>query len=435
MLNENVFDVVFIGGGISGIVASHELRIFGCSVKILEASSRLGGRCGGDADQWGIESGAEFIHGESATTWIYLEKFGIEAEPFPTSLYKERKYLAPNCNQDLLNQLVDWICGRCEVEEFVTSDSVGKFIYEILPEDFENDEFSNDQINLHLYYAKQFAIERIERIEGCDINVLPHLDYVAQCSLSTTSTRNFRILGGYRKLVNSLTSDCNVEFDFQVIRVEHVNDLVHVFSNDGRESIARYAIIAVPVSQLKNSLISFVPALSENKLNALNRIGLGSAIKISVEIPLVLDDGFGMLHSLESVPTWFNLGQINSPSSTVLLGFCGGETSRKLEALDDNGIIEAARRSLLGIVASSSFDPQSLTFVIHRWGRGPYIEESYSFPLNDGLAASRCLSLAEGSLHFAGEATSFNGNIGTVHGAIESGRRAAHEIIGRINSA
>ena len=67
----------------------------------------------------------------------------------------------------------------------------------------------------------------------------------------------------------------------------------------------------------------------------------------------------------------------------------------------------------------------------HDWQADPFSRGAYSFVLVDGEKARK--SLAEpisDTLFFAGEATDFEGEAGTVAGAIQSGRRAAREIIG-----
>jgi monoamine oxidase len=45
------------------------------------------------------------------------------------------------------------------------------------------------------------------------------------------------------------------------------------------------------------------------------------------------------------------------------------------------------------------------------------------------LDQQRALAKRVGRLHFAGEATHYDGACGTVHGAIETGERAAREIL------
>ena len=75
--------------------------------------------------------------------------------------------------------------------------------------------------------------------------------------------------------------------------------------------------------------------------------------------------------------------------------------------------------------------PAPLDHQITRWASDPYARGSYSFTklgstpaMRDQLAAA-----VEDRVHFAGEATD-KGDFATVHGAYNSGIRAAKEIIG-----
>jgi monoamine oxidase len=66
----------------------------------------------------------------------------------------------------------------------------------------------------------------------------------------------------------------------------------------------------------------------------------------------------------------------------------------------------------------------------HDWDADPFARGAYSYPLVGGAdAASRLARAVEGTLHFAGEAADSDGNNGTVHGAIASGRRAARRVL------
>ena len=76
------FDVAVIGAGAAGLSAAAELASAGCSVALLEARDRLGGRI------WTqcvpglaapVELGAEFIHGQAAVTTELLRAAGIAA--------------------------------------------------------------------------------------------------------------------------------------------------------------------------------------------------------------------------------------------------------------------------------------------------------------------------------------------------------------------
>jgi monoamine oxidase len=64
------------------------------------------------------------------------------------------------------------------------------------------------------------------------------------------------------------------------------------------------------------------------------------------------------------------------------------------------------------------------------WSEDPWSLGGYTYsPVGMG-DAREALAAPLGPLHFAGEATPTNGHIATVHGAIESGWRAADEVLG-----
>ena len=64
------------------------------------------------------------------------------------------------------------------------------------------------------------------------------------------------------------------------------------------------------------------------------------------------------------------------------------------------------------------------------WQADPYARGAYSYIPVGGLDAPRLLAEpVEDTLFFAGEATDLEGQNGTVHGAMASGRRASGEII------
>jgi monoamine oxidase len=66
----------------------------------------------------------------------------------------------------------------------------------------------------------------------------------------------------------------------------------------------------------------------------------------------------------------------------------------------------------------------------HDWQSDPFARGAYTYPRVGGASAADALARpVAGTLHFAGEATEPD-EMGTVSGAIASGRRAARAIIG-----
>jgi monoamine oxidase len=66
----------------------------------------------------------------------------------------------------------------------------------------------------------------------------------------------------------------------------------------------------------------------------------------------------------------------------------------------------------------------------HNWLVDPFARGAYSYAGMGGSEAGTELAVPiDGTLFFAGEATESDGQNGTVHGAIASGRRAAKQVL------
>jgi monoamine oxidase len=87
----------------------------------------------------------------------------------------------------------------------------------------------------------------------------------------------------------------------------------------------------------------------------------------------------------------------------------------------------------LGTLFGSAVDVagQLQGYYTHNWQQDPYARGAYSYVLVGGNEARAQLAEPlERTLFFAGEATDNADEAGTVTGALESGVRAAREIIG-----
>ena len=96
-----------------------------------------------------------------------------------------------------------------------------------------------------------------------------------------------------------------------------------------------------------------------------------------------------------------------------------------------NEILDQAIASLALIfnVSTETVRNQLEASYFHDWRHDPFSRGAYSYVPVNGLAAQQILSQPiDKRLFFAGEATSL-GHIGTVHGAIQSGQRAAQEVL------
>jgi monoamine oxidase len=66
----------------------------------------------------------------------------------------------------------------------------------------------------------------------------------------------------------------------------------------------------------------------------------------------------------------------------------------------------------------------------HDWSHDPFSRGAYSYtPVGATHLAAELAAPVKGTLFFAGEATDSTGEQGTVHAALESGKRAAMEMV------
>jgi monoamine oxidase len=139
----------------------------------------------------------------------------------------------------------------------------------------------------------------------------------------------------------------------------------------------------------------------------------------------------GFFHCPDApLPTWWTQLPLRAP---LLVGWAGGPRADRIRSAGHNSqfIIDEAITSLARIfnVSPEKISEQLVESYFHDWANDPFAGGAYSYVPVNGLDAQQTLSQpVDDKLFFAGEATAV-GHIGTVHGAIQSGQRAAAEIL------
>jgi len=140
-------------------------------------------------------------------------------------------------------------------------------------------------------------------------------------------------------------------------------------------------------------------------------------------------NNLGFIHYPDSpLPTWWTT---LPEHKAILVGWAGGPEAQRLASATDDEIVSSALQSLSEIFRINESELRGLITktYFHNWDKDEYSRGGYSYVPVNGIEHQ--LSLAkpvDGTLFFGGEATSL-GNVGTVHGAIQSGERAAREIL------
>jgi monoamine oxidase len=219
---------------------------------------------------------------------------------------------------------------------------------------------------------------------------------------------------------------------------------VEAITADGNASEARAAIVTVPLGVLQapagaRGSLRFSPSLTD-KQHDWGRLGFGHALRIVVcfsesiwrqniflrQLRSHDGRGFGFVHSAEvEFPVWWSLAP-----APVLIGWTGGPAAQSLASLSNREISRRAFRTLATLlgVKNSALAEAIVSHELYNWTQDPYSRGAYSFSTaghEDGPA--RLARPVEKTLFFAGEATAEPLHLGTVHGALASGERAAEE--------
>jgi monoamine oxidase len=429
--------IVVIGAGMAGIAAARTLHDAGYSVKIFEARERIGGRTYTDYSL-GIANdlGAAWIHGPIANPMTALARqfgvatqytdfdnrygnsvmafdtdgtpldmdeytyglrhFGGAYDRFFTSILFERPGVDVRSLADLYK------LGLPDVEKLSETARKGFYYASVIRMQY------GDAADLHEIDWR--LTNRYVKLPGGDL-ILPG--------------------GGYGRIVAGLAAGLSIETGVVVECIEYGDSGVRIVTNQGEVRCDRVAI-TVPLGVLKAGTIVFAPELPAQKQAAIVRIGYGNYEKLALKFPYQFwpqePQRFSYLSGAdpELFTSWLNMAHYTGVP--ILVASHAGSRACHTNRWHDETLVGEALMVLRKLFGPDT--PEPVAYVRTCWELDPFSRGSYSFPKVGGQADDR-LDLAEpvcGRLFFAGEATHPR-YFATVHGAYETGIRAAREII------
>jgi monoamine oxidase len=422
-------DVIVVGAGMAGLSAASELRTLGLDVLVLEARNKIGGRVDTDYEftSHPIERGAEFVHGQNVVTWELIRKFGLQTL---SALEDDDSLFIDAAGQFLPITQAAKLPGGDSLRFMSTRPGV----YELAKAWVKARKPDIDLSSMLQVYGvvldPKFYPIVSHSFEGLDAAGLQQLGVygLVETSYEGDGNADFRIAEGYSVLSHLLARELQIRLAEPVDRVTWNASGARVTTVTGSTLETRKIVITIPLAQLQQSAIRFEPLLTPGKQNAINRLGAGHIVKIILQF----DDPFWPA-SMECFATdkhtgfWWRPGWNRPDEAPVLTAYAGATLADRLVRLGNETAIQIALEDLKQLFGNSVKTKYNRGIVVN-WQAEPYIEMAYSFCPVEAAGLRRVLSYpVEGVLFFAGEATSVERNA-TVHGAIESGRRAAKEV-------
>ena len=431
----NQTDSIIIGAGAAGLMAAYHLSRQGHRVLVLEARNRLGGRIHTlqpPRFTQPVEAGAEFIHGRLPLTFALLQEAGIAPQEIAgerwrrdgQKLQKSESFIE---QEDLLLKRMKEVKQDIPIAEF-------------LNRSFSGDEFT---------YLRSSIKSFVEGYDAADIDRAS--TFALREEWEGEDEHQYRPAGGYSSMINHLSAaitqrGAQILLSAVVERVHWKAGSVEVFTETGMTFAASRLLVTVPLSILQlqppiKGAIVFQPALPE-KWDAVQVMGMGSVIKILLQFKTLVwtDDHVkqstgadlsdaAWIFSSEPVPTWWT--QLPE-QSTVLTGWIAGPKAAALGNTTDDELLQQSLQSLSTILSLpvAVLQEQLTASYIINWQADPFARGAYAYnTIQTGEARKKVLQPVEDTLFFAGEALYDGREMGTVEGALSSGKKVAEEML------
>lgn len=482
-------NIAIVGAGTAALQAAetllrHPHSVVG-SVTILEALSHVGGRIKSDdsflPDGHRLDLGAEYIHGlgtmltdivqENKSKWEeslgpgeeLLEDIFIVAhadggpQKFPTKdgkygvyyLAQEDTLLRYDSDDRDFCQLnealgsLEWECGDGDRVD----QSVGSYLEEnvsvpsrmagILEAGFGNTAGCSDLHAISLSATIDFEKHWEENEEAGDVRLNSRIGMIG-------------IIDAQREKIEK-DNRCNICLEWKVKQITwEEGSGANIISMDGRKIFADKVILTVPPPIITMDQIKFSPPLPAWKSAAFGMVGMDRAIKVISKFTKRLwpENVQSVIAGDMLIPEmWFREMKVNTKdtvesSTFVAVGFLTSRAADDFVRILNQDLTPL--KSKEDIAAKIVKDQLSKIFKLNRsnvedayeslimfdWGDVETIRGGYVYP-KVGISKQHFRQMAQSLgnvLYFAGEATN-TGACCTVQAAMETGKRAANEIL------
>ena len=408
-------DVVVVGAGAAGIAAARRVAGTRRSFALVEASSRIGGRCITDTETFGVpfDLGAHWIHMPDINPLAKLApKSGLDVYPAPPG---QRLRIGQRNARE--GEMEDFLAALVRSTRAIGDAARGRTdmsCEQALPKDLGD---------------WRACVEFVLGPFGCGKN----LDAISALDFATSAERDVDAFcrQGFGALLARLADGLTVQLGTVVTRIDSSSRNVVVETGNGRLN-ARAVIVTASTGVLAAGRIKFVPDLPKRHAEAIARLTLGSYDHVALELPgnpLGLQSDDLVFEKATGPGTGAVLANLSG--TPLCLVEVGGGFGAGLAAAGQDAMVAFARdwlAEMFGTDVKARIRRARAT----QWCKQPFALGSFSAAPPGGQWGRKALmEPVHDRIFFAGEAV-HESLWGTVGGAWESGERAANAVLGRL---
>lgn len=457
--------IVIVGAGAAGLSAARRIAELQpmWHVTILEARSRPGGRthtCDISSEflscsELTIELGGEFIHGGNTSTARLAAELGLTLVPVPR--LQNMKYNKVACHHTQNPKIAQL-----------------KATYEnIVNQKMSSIDYTISLRDALLCYSPEIDVEAIRTADVlfaqtwcADIQHLSVGDLREEAEVDVAGNDEYRILEGYaelwKRVIANFADNIKIQYNTIVTGVAHSpsHGQSIVITTTTVTLCCNAAIVTVPSAVL--SSLRFSPPLPSSTQDALTYLRTAAATKAFLilrhhEVLAALTDMTYLCNDdpAVSIPRWWTPRHgmptpyinINGVLTKVIV-VCGYATDSRAVKYDSLSEEEARKTAISDIGNMLGIDSMEISPLVVFFKRVSWAEDIFAGGGYASIPPTHCALKEHVSIRqnlaqpvydhrvwFAGEACTYLSNRQTVHGAFDTGKQAAEELVERLTAA
>lgn len=451
--------VLVVGGGTAGLVCAYRLMLAGIDVEVLEISQRAGGRMYTDATTFGpdrvCELGGEFIDTGHAAIRDLAAELGLQLDDVKDAA---KDFAAAYAFGGRIHDEAAIIDALRPAAALVARD-VRSLDLDAIPYRSGPASRALDAVSIRDWLSRNgvaplpsalldVAFTTELGLDANELSCIPMLQMLAlptdaqeasnEVSLYGESDERFHVRGGNGRIPTILRERLGRRFLPHVAlrslsrRRDGRLELVTTTGEERSVRVADRVVLALPFTALRKVRLDASLGISPRKRKSIDELGYGSNAKVMLGFrERVWHERARSGESFADLPhqsSW-DTTRAQPGKAGILTVFTGGSVGRAVGSGTDDEVRARMMGSLEKVFPglTAAADGRIARFA---WAMHPFTQASYSTwkvgQLTDfgGVEAE----IEGGDIHFAGEHTSLASQ-GFMNGAVESGERAATEIL------